>query len=260
MTTDLKELYSSSTILISIIALKGGSGKTTLSIGLAAALALNGFSILVVDHDEQGDTTGLIEERRAHNVKEIENLDFVYYAGNDLHVWLPAHLEAKAKTGKTYDFVITDGAPGVDSPKVRSEVLIADLIVVPVQPNKAEVRKLFRLQKIVNEAIERGLTKDMVLVPTRVREDTVTHREVLTALRAGDVPLLSNTVTTAEGKKETRFAWIRERIAHQDAYTMTPSQTIFEYEPKGEAAKDIEFTARAILKRTNRKPKVRKDK
>lgn len=257
----LKALYSNaSPVVISICALKGGSGKSTTTTGLGAALAADGHKILIVDHDAQGDSTGFIMERRAHGAVEIENLDFAEYAGEDLHIWLSKHLEEKAAANIFYDYVLIDGAPGVDSPKIRSEVLIAHMILVPVQPNKAEVRKLFRLQNVVNEAIEAGLQKDLVLLPTRVREDTVTHREVLKALREGDVPLLSATVANAEGKKETRFAWIRERIAHQDAYTMTPSQTIFEYEPKGEAARDVDFTAKAILKRTNRKPKARKDK
>ena len=57
--------FSNSVIVISVVAQKGGAGKTTLSVGLACAAAAAGLSAVVVDLDPQATAASWGDRREA---------------------------------------------------------------------------------------------------------------------------------------------------------------------------------------------------
>ena len=49
--------------IVSVVSLKGGVGKTSVTLGLAGAATLRGLASLVIDLDPQGNATSILRAR-----------------------------------------------------------------------------------------------------------------------------------------------------------------------------------------------------
>ena len=68
-----KNLFFDLVMIVSILNLKGGAGKTTVSINLAVELAYYGYSVLIVDTDKQQNANDWYKARE-QNEDLQENL------------------------------------------------------------------------------------------------------------------------------------------------------------------------------------------
>ena len=113
--------------IITLMNQKGGVGKTTLALSLAARWHLAGFSVSIVDADPQ---------RSVVFWKEQQSKDS-RLAGIDVYaVKLPT--EIRNSRGLKSDFVILD-TPGTDQMIVRAAVNVSDALLIPVQPSALDV-------------------------------------------------------------------------------------------------------------------------
>ena len=143
------------TILVATV--KGGSGKTTLSTNLAAALANDGARVLLADLDRQRSSTEWLA-RRPDDVARIDGVEWMKEIG---------------RPGPDYDFTILDAPAALKTKEIEEVVGFADRIVVPVVPSAideaATVRFLAKLDDI--RSISKG-HKPVGMVANRVRVGT----------------------------------------------------------------------------------------
>lgn len=114
--------------IITLMNQKGGVGKTTLALSLAARWHLMGHSVSVVDADPQ-QASVFWKKQQAKDSRLVE-ID-VY------SVKLPA--EIRGSRNLKSDYVIID-TPGTDKMIVRSALNASDALLIPVQPSSLDVQ------------------------------------------------------------------------------------------------------------------------
>src|SRR6478735_5508267 len=106
---------------------KGGSGKTTLAIGLALAAIEAGHTVRLIETDSQG-TLSNWQSRRPYAEPTVEPV----YAASDVE----ARLQSLDRDGVTLTIIDTSG--GV-SAATTSAIRHADLCLIPARPSVADI-------------------------------------------------------------------------------------------------------------------------
>jgi len=153
---------------IAVIALKGGSGKTTLATHVALAAHLRGLKTLVADTDPQRSATEVLQARGASGP------EYVATSGPGLFA---AQLAA---VSSAVDLMVIDTAAGAVE-DVGQAIVLADLSLLVVRPTLLDIAAMVRTIDIV-----RRLGKEAVVVINQapVARDGVEPPVVRRALRA----------------------------------------------------------------------------
>ena len=208
---------------ISLLAQKGGSGKTTLAECLAVAAVRNGKPAAILDMDPQG-TAKSWKQRRGDDDPAVIPVTMAS---------LTDELDRIRKAGAAYAFIDT---PARLSDWAMEAAKVSDLVIVP---SRATVKDLERVEASIKLATVYGV-RPVFVVLTQVRPRGDRDIQAEEFVRAKNYPV-------CPGR-------IGDRVAYQDSDTigLTPSET----EPAGKAAQEIElvyrYTAKLLNQLTNK--------
>lgn len=169
-------------MIITIANQKGGVGKTTLAVHTAAALALDGHDVILVDSDPQGSALDWVAARQAPPLFPVIGMPRAV-----LHRQVP-------RIAAGVDAVVIDGPPSL-ADITRSAMLASDLVVIPVQPSPFDVWAAGALVELADEARVVREHLDVRFVVSRKIANTVIGRDVTTALGQWPVPILESQIT-----------------------------------------------------------------
>ncbi|QSR17347.1 ParA family partition ATPase [Novosphingobium sp. KA1] len=192
---------------IAIISQKGGAGKTTLAIHLAAAAERSRQTALIIDTDPQATASQWAEWRKGAPPEVIDSA--------------PPRIAAKVTAAKAQGaaMIVIDTPPHADSAATRA-IEVADLVLVPCRPSAfdlAAIRTTIQLARLVGKAAHVVFTAGPPNAP-RIYEDA---RSLVTGFGAQCCPII-----------------LPDRAIYRHA--SAAGATAFELEPGGKAAREIE--------------------
>lgn len=248
-------------VIISVVNQKGGVGKTTTAVNLAAALAEAGKFVLLVDLDPQGNATSglglknqelerglyhaLVGQERIHDVAlntahaglrvvpatpdlAGANVELVNVEGREMKL-----SDILSEVKHAYDYVIIDSPPSLGILTLNG-LVAADKILIPVQAEYYALEGLGQLLRTID----------------LVRENIKPEVEILGAL----LTMFDSRNRLSEEVMQELYKFFpnnifRTVIPRTVRLAEAPSfgKSIFHYEPGGKAAKSYERFAREVL-------------
>ncbi len=205
-------------MIVGVLNQKGGVGKTTLSVNIAAALTRSGARVLLIDADPQGSALDWSAAREGDSLFSVIGLPRA-----------SVHKEI-GEIGKGYDHIIIDGPPRVTD-LARSAIMASDLVLIPVQPSPYDIWAADEVVKLIQEAIIYKDGLKSVFVVNRKIANTAIGRDVGDALAAYPVPVLTATVT--------------QRVIYAEAAAQ--GKAVFEIDAEGPATAEIDALVTELM-------------
>jgi chromosome partitioning protein len=172
-------------MIIAFLNQKGGVGKTTLAMHLAAELSCSRYQVMVIDADPQGSALDWSQARQRAGLPRLFGV--VGIPRETLHQEVPA-------IARIVDHVVIDGPPRVTA-LARSAILAADVVLIPVQPSPYDVWACTDIVSLVREAMIYKPTLRAAFVISRRVGRTIIGREVASALEQFDLPVLNGAIS-----------------------------------------------------------------
>lgn len=194
--------------IVAIVSQKGGAGKTTLAVHLAARAARDGLQAVIVDLDPQATASSWGDWRGGDNPVVVAAP----------HTRLEATL-AEARKGRV-DFLVIDTPPSADAAAVAA-ARSADLVLIPTRASAFDLHAIKTTGELMKIA-QKPAYVVLNAVPPRSVSLIDEAAEVIKSLELGLAP-----------------ACLVDRAAFRHA--VINGQTAVEFEPSSKAASEVDL-------------------
>jgi len=266
-------------ITISVCNHKGGVGKTTTVINLAAALAENGKKVLVLDLDPQGNSTMVLFPGDPYNAKTAIDLfksdasmfDNVSQPSRVKNVWIiptnleMMHIKGELSSGmrsvvalrnkfseaaqREYDYILIDCPPDLGA-FMNNALVISNYYLVPVAAeDKFGLKGLADIFKMAREIAATTLNPDLELLGVLI---------TLYDSRTNNSKRMDEMLRKQLPDKLMKTIINRNTDLSQ---ANTKDKTVFQHDRRAQGAKDylalaMEVIERVEERRINQEPRV----
>ena len=196
--------------MLGVVAQKGGTGKTTLSVHLAVQATLDGARVLLLDMDPQASATAWWKRRRDKSPELIQG------RGDAL-----AGLLQQAQ-GQAFDLVIADTAPH-SSADSSACAQLSDHVIIPTRPAILDLDAIGATTGIVGKVRSSAAIVLNACPPPTLFGETHIVREAREALKLYGLPVCE--------------AAISQRAAFSHA--LIDGRAVAEFDVGGKAAREI---------------------
>ena len=205
--------------VIAVINQKGGSGKTTLALNLAAGLGRRARTA-VADADPQRSISQWISMGENESALPIST---------QIGVNPDAEI---ARLKQNHRYVVVDCPPSVQGAVIEAVLASADLVLIPVLPSPLDLWASVEMAVLVKQAQQKDRALQAYLVLNQVETRNSLSRSMQQAVAELDVPLLQ--------------ACLERRAAYRSA--AVEGKSVYDLGNRGtQAVKDIEAIIEEIL-------------
>lgn len=185
-------------MIVAFVGQKGGSGKSTLAICVAAELAAQKRSVLLVDADPQGTATtwhNVASERGHANAAPT-----VVAMTGSLH-----KAEQIPKLAAAYDTIVIDTPPRLAEVQ-RSALMVSHLAILPCGPSAPDAWALAESIRTITDATTYRPELKAAIVINKKRPGTAAAKGAREALTAAGLPVLDAEIGLRQAFQEALAA------------------------------------------------------